>query len=139
MTYTTKEVRAIYDRTSGHCHLCHKKLARTNYGKVNARGGWEVDHSVARAAGGTDHGNNLRAACTPCNRSKQDGSTRTARARHGQTRAPNSRAKRAEKKVANTWIGAGLGGAAGLIFGPVGALGGAIIGALVGNSVDVPK
>jgi 5-methylcytosine-specific restriction endonuclease McrA len=34
------------------------------------RGVWEVEHSVARAKCGSNHGNNLYAACITCNRSK---------------------------------------------------------------------
>jgi 5-methylcytosine-specific restriction endonuclease McrA len=46
------------------------KLAFTNYGKRGARAAWEVDHSRAKANGGTDHLNNLMPACIPCNREK---------------------------------------------------------------------
>lgn len=42
-----------------------------SYGK-NSGMGWEVDHSKPRAAGGTDHLNNLQALNTQANRSKGD-------------------------------------------------------------------
>ena len=35
--------RAIFDRTDGRCHLCEKNLALSNYGRLGARGAWEVD------------------------------------------------------------------------------------------------
>src|SRR5207249_7028843 len=78
------DLNAIYDRTSGYCHICHRKLAFYNYGIVDAKGAWEVEHSRPRALGGTHHGNNKYAACIPCNREKGHRfSTRTMRARNG--------------------------------------------------------
>ncbi|MGH7298189.1 MAG: HNH endonuclease, partial [Polyangiaceae bacterium] len=71
MRYSKTERRAIYDRTSGKCHLCGSKRAFKNYGTQGARGAWTVDHSMARAAGDTDHGNNLYVACISCNSSKR--------------------------------------------------------------------
>lgn len=47
MPYSRSQLRRIYDRTSGYCHLCHKKLAFTNYGRYGAKGVWEVEHSNA--------------------------------------------------------------------------------------------
>ncbi len=91
---TNRQRRAIYDSTGGYCHLCHGKVAWTNYGKHGRRGAWEVDHSVARANGGTDRMPNLRPACTSCNREKQDMTTRAYRARNELTCAPPSREQR---------------------------------------------
>jgi 5-methylcytosine-specific restriction endonuclease McrA len=70
------QLRAIYDRTEGQCHNCRKRLTFRNYGLFGKRGAWEIEHSVAQARGGTDHGNNLFAACISCNRSKGDSSSR---------------------------------------------------------------
>ncbi|MHB2032907.1 MAG: HNH endonuclease [Gemmatimonadaceae bacterium] len=92
MGYSKSELRAIYDRTNGKCHLCGSKRALNNHGRTNARGAWHVDHSVPRSRGGTDHGNNLRVACTDCNCSKQDRSTRSIRRAKGLSSAPRSRA-----------------------------------------------
>jgi len=78
MAWSPQELRSIYNRTCGNCHLCHRKMYLTNYGKFGERGAWEVEHSVARARGGTDHGNNLYGAHISCNREKRDGSTRAA-------------------------------------------------------------
>jgi len=134
-TFDKATLRKIYDRTTGKCHLCGKKLAFSNYGEHGARGAWEVEHSIPRAKGGSDHGNNLYAAHITCNRSKQDISTRTARAYHGRTRAPLSVAKRKEAKTGNTVVGAGIGAVVGgVIAGPPGAWIGGGIGALLGNS-----
>jgi hypothetical protein len=98
---------AVYDRTAGYCHICEKKLAFKNYGVLGAKGAWEIDHSKARANGGSDHGNNLYAACIGCNRSKQHGSTRAARAFHGRTAAPLSFKKRAAVKKKNAVVAGG--------------------------------
>jgi 5-methylcytosine-specific restriction endonuclease McrA len=138
MAYTDDTLSAIYDRTSGHCHICGKKLAFTNYAKTGKRGAWEVEHSVARANGGTGRLNNLYAACIPCNREKRDGSTRTARARNGRTRAPLSREKRATAKTRNALAGGAAGAViGGRFFGPPGALIGGLIGAAIGKSAKV--
>jgi len=57
--YTGDQLRAIYDRTAGRCHVCSKTLAFRNYGKMAERAAWEVDHSNPRISGGTDRSNNL--------------------------------------------------------------------------------
>lgn len=36
---TKKQRRAIYDSTGGYCHLCRVKVAWTNYGRHDERGG----------------------------------------------------------------------------------------------------
>lgn len=60
----------IFDKKDGHCNYCVKKLAWRNYGNPDGRGGWEVDHSIPRSKGGTNHLNNLVPSCINCNRSK---------------------------------------------------------------------
>ncbi len=120
--YTKQELREIYDRTGGYCDHCWEKLAFTNYGKHGEKGAWEVDHSVPKAKGGTDHGNNLVPAHISCNRSKQDMTTRSVRARHGVTGRPESREKRREKaafwnEVWTVGVVAGLGWLAWKLFG----------------------
>ncbi|HZW06078.1 MAG TPA: HNH endonuclease, partial [Phycisphaerales bacterium] len=67
MAWTREQLTAIYDRTSGYCHLCGKKLALTNYAAHGHKGAWEVEHSVPRACGGSDRLNNLYAAHISCN------------------------------------------------------------------------
>ena len=79
MVFTDDQLDAIYDRTSGYCHICRKKLAFKNYGKLGQRGAWEVEHSRAQAKGGTDRLNNLYPACITCNRRKGTRTTRTLR------------------------------------------------------------
>ena len=136
MAFDQKRQDTILNKTDGRCHICRKKLARKNYGAVGARGAWEVEHSVPQATGGTNHLNNLFPACIPCNRSKRDSSTKTARGKHGYRAAPLPK----EKKTNNAWLG-GLGGAVvGRVLlaplGPLGIAAGAVIGAVIGSDYE---
>jgi hypothetical protein len=98
---TDRDLNDIYDRTDGACHICGKKLSFKNYGVSGTRGAWEIEHSVPRAVGGTNHRNNLFAACIRCNRSKGAKSTREARSQHGRSAAPLSKAKKAKLRQEN--------------------------------------
>jgi len=136
MAFDDRTLRKIYDRTNGKCHVCHKKLSFTNYGQGGAKGAWEVEHSIPRANGGTDHLNNLFPACIGCNRSKGTHTTRTARSWNDRTRAPFSKEKREQIKRNNAIGGAVLGGLIGLAINPVVCLCGLGIGALIGHSAN---
>ena len=136
MAWTDDDLDAIYNRTSGKCHLCHKKLARFNYADYGARGAWEVEHSVPKASGGTDHLNNLFPACITCNRSKNAGSTRSSRAANGRSRAPLNRKARRAAKTGSALVGAGLGAFVGSAFGPLGTLVCGALGAHLGHMDD---
>ena len=126
------QLKRIYQRTSGYCHLCGCKLAFTNYAKAGRKGSWEIEHSLPRSKGGTSHANNLYPACVSCNRAKSNGTTRTARRQNGITRAPLSAKKRKAAKSENQILGAACGGAIGFaVGGPVGAA----IGALAGGHI----
>ncbi len=129
------ELRAIYDRTEGQCHICRKRLSFHNYGLFGKRGAWEIEHSVAQARGGTDHGNNLFTACISCNRSKGDCSSRTARRQHGYQCAPYS----ARKRKRNAAIGAGLGSLAMFLVSPQFRIAAAVVGALTGAIAGYSK
>jgi 5-methylcytosine-specific restriction endonuclease McrA len=139
MTYSGDELRAIYDRTSGYCHLCHKKLSFNNYGKAGSHAPWEVEHSKPKANGGTNSLNNLYAACISCNRSKGASSTATARSKNGKSRAPLSVAKRKNEKLKNAIAGGTLGGIIGSIFGPAGLFLGALAGSHLGHRSNPDK
>ncbi len=132
MAFTDDELNDIYERTSGYCHICGKKLAFTNHGRGGSRGAWEVEHSRPRAKGGTDRLSNLYPACITCNRAKGARNTRTARRHHGRTRAPLSVNRRKGAKKQNAVVGGILGGAVGSLLGPWGAAVGAAIGAKAG-------
>jgi len=136
MPYTEEELKKIHRRTRGKCHLCHKRRTFANYGKPEKERGWEVEHSNARANGGTDHMNNLFVACTGGNRSKCTRSTASCRRKNGLRRAPMSRDRMANEKTKNGWSGAAIGGIIGLIGGPFGVLAGISIGGYVGHSID---
>lgn len=51
----------VYERDRGKCTYCGVSVPRPKS---------HVDHSVSRINGGTNHLNNLRLACAPCNLSK---------------------------------------------------------------------
>ncbi len=138
MGYDAKRLAAIFRKTDGHCHICGKKLNRNNYGKATTRAAWEVEHSLPAARGGTDHLNNLFPACIACNRGKQDGSTRTARAGHGRKAAPLSAERKKGIRRRNAVVGAGVGGMGALALGASGPVGLAVagIGALIGGSKE---
>lgn len=137
MRFTVEQLYAIYDRTSGKCHICWKKLAFNNRGLPGARGAWHVDHSNPQARGGSSRLGNLYAACIGCNCSKGARSTRSARTRQGIKRAPVSRAKRAAAKENAALIGGGVGAyLGGKMFGPWGVFLGGLGGAALGEQHD---
>lgn len=129
--------RAVFAKTNGRCHLCGEPMALSNYGNHGARGAWEVDHSTPKSQAGTDHLNNLYAAHTVCNRSKQARSSASVRRENGRTRAPMSAAAMKELKTGDAWIGALSVGLLGARFcGPPGLLIGAVIGAIGAYAVN---
>jgi len=140
MDRSTERLNSIYDKTDGYCHLCHRKLSFKNYGKRNTKGAWHIEHSVPQAKGGTNHLNNLYAACIPCNEDKNTRHTRSVRKANGVSHAPHSRAKKEQIKN-NNMIGLGsIGFLTGLnIAGPIGAILGAVIGSEVGKSISSRK
>lgn len=123
--YSIDKRARIFDSTDGRCHICRKHLDFDRYGDQ-----WEIDHSQARAKGGSNSLRNLRPACISCNRSKQDRSNRSVRAKHGYTGAPLSRSDRSRRERRGAALGAGAGFVAG---GPVGALLGGVFGLLAGR------
>jgi 5-methylcytosine-specific restriction endonuclease McrA len=70
MPFNPDTIERIYCKSDGSCVYCYKRLSRKNYGRRGERGAWHIDHRVSRANGGTDHGNNLSAACIDCNQDK---------------------------------------------------------------------
>ncbi len=122
MAFSEEERRNIYNRTSGYCHICKKKLSFKNYDLIGQKGAWEVDHSNPKSKGGTNRLNNLYAACISCNRSKNNNSTRSARAKYGRSSAPLSKGKRKVEKQSNSAIGGIIGGLIGSLAGPPGIM-----------------
>jgi hypothetical protein len=105
MSYESEVLRRIFKRTEGRCHLCRKALCFNNYGRAGSRAAWEIEHSHARANGGSDHGNNLYAACVGCNRVKGKLSSRAARRQNGFTRSPFTANERKKNAVTGAMIG----------------------------------
>ncbi|MBL7857240.1 MAG: HNH endonuclease [Cyclobacteriaceae bacterium] len=129
-------LRRIYDRTDGRCHLCHCKLSFKNHGMRGMRGAWHIEHSKARANGGTDHGNNVLPACIDCNLNKSILKSRIVRKQYGTTRAPYSKSRKEKIRENNTTAGAVIGGIIGAVGGPVGFFVCATIGAIIGNETS---
>ena len=68
----------VFQKSHGRCGYCFKVICRENRCR-SGRGGWEIDHRIPQALGGTDHLNNLIAACWGCNVRKSDYHARTHR------------------------------------------------------------
>lgn len=129
----------VFDKTRGKCHLCHKQLAFSNYGKVGAKGAWEIEHSKPRSKGGTDHMNNLYAAHIECNRKKSNGTNYSIRSKYGVKNAPLSHTARKNKMIKNVAGGAVTGAAIGRFLGPGGMVIGGLLGALVGSDIETDE
>jgi len=129
-------LKTIFAKTDGKCHLSGQDLIFSNYGIVGARGAWEIEHSVPKSRGGTDHLNNLFPASISANRAKGNGTTRAARVGYGLTRAPLSEQRKEEVRQSNAWKGLGL-GLLGIPLGPIGVGLLATIGAFIGYNEEV--
>ena len=130
------KLERIYRRTDGQCHICRKRLCFGNYGAIGKRDAWEIEHSRPRSKGGTDHLNNLYAACISCNRSKGNGTTASARGANGYRAAPLSNQKKNQSAL--KW---GAAGSLVALFVPpplrlVVVVAGAAAGALLGHDSE---
>ena len=139
MTYDKITLRKIYDRTTGYCHICKKKLSYKNYSRIGEKGAWEVEHSRPRSKGGSNHINNLYASCISCNRKKGNYTSQTARSWYDRKKAPLSKVKRKEVKYTNAIFGGIAGLIIGLYVNPFFALVGTAIGGKIGYDVDPDK
>jgi len=126
----------IYDKTRGICHLCHKQLVFCNYGNIDGRGAWEVEHSKPKSRGGTDHLNNLYPACISCNREKGNGTNYSIRSKNAVRKAPLSGEMRRKALISRATKGALAGAAVGRLLGPGGMLIGGTLGILIAGSED---
>lgn len=135
----SERLKKIYSKTDGYCHLCHRKLSLTNYNQQGTKGAWHIDHSKAKANGGTDHMNNLFPACIICNNEKGVLHKQTIRRRFGVSRAPLSKLQKNKIKKENSLIGMAGGSIVGSVFGPPGILIGAILGGLIGEDLSPKK
>ena len=80
------ELKRIYAKTDGCCHLCGKKHRLMDYALT-----WQREHHLPRAKGGSDHVSNLFVACVECNLLKGTMSSTKMRRRLGLNRVPLSR------------------------------------------------
>ena len=67
---TEKQLRQVWDRTSGHCHFCGDPVAfeKRGWKDGDLTGYWEIDHVIQQGKGGSKSVENCLAACTRCNR-----------------------------------------------------------------------
>jgi len=139
MAYDLIILRKIYNKTSGYCHICHKKLSFTKYGATGGKGCWEVEHSNAKIKGNQIHFNNLFPTCVQCIRDKSISKSKTARALHGEITAPITITGRIRARRQKANKGAIIGGAAGLLLGQLGVLVGATIGSSIVHKKNLDK
>ena len=139
MKYTGDQLKKVYGKTNGYCHVCHGKLLFKNYGKKGGKNAWHIDHSRAQAKGGTFHTNNLFPAHWDCNIKKGVKTSRTARSWSGNSRAPYSKEKLIRIRSERRAGGAAIGAAAGIPFGIPGIIIGAAGGALIGELTSPEK
>lgn len=72
MRYSDDDLNWVLDRTRGRCFYCKKQLSFKNYGILEERGAWEIDHFIPLASGGADQPYNWVPACIECNSEKRD-------------------------------------------------------------------
>jgi HNH endonuclease len=67
----TNTLRAIFEKTNGHCHFCGDPITFEHRGWARVPDGhWEVDHVAQRHKGGAASVENCLPACTGCNRQR---------------------------------------------------------------------
>ncbi len=80
------EIKIIYSKTDGCCHLCGKKHRLNGYAVT-----WQREHHIPRARGGSDQVRNLYVACVKCNQIKGTAPSKVVRGWMGLDRIPLSR------------------------------------------------
>lgn len=61
-----------YDSTTWRLDICGNKINRSDYGNINSEWGWEIDHIMPVATGGSDALGNLQPLYWKNNRHKGD-------------------------------------------------------------------
>lgn len=137
MNYSKSDRQYVLEKSGGRCNYCRKNLRLGAHGLSQDQGGWHVDHSRPRSGGGSQHRNNLVAACVRCNLRKGARPSSFARAMNGLSAAPLSHARQTRVRLRNSIIGALVGG---LLGGPAIVVGAcAAIGALLEPDPDPRK
>lgn len=134
--YPENLLKHVFDRTDGRCHICGFGLRFEMYGKGRSRYGWEVDHSVPRALGGSESLRNLLPAHGACNRVKGTRSSHAARRTFGLEKRPLSKAEQGRVRMQRAWFGGVLGTLLFATFGRKAVFLGAVGGAALGYGVD---
>ena len=64
------QLRKIWEKTKGHCHLCGDAIIfeKRGWKTGGLKGYWEVDHVIQLDKGGKNSVENCLPACTMCNR-----------------------------------------------------------------------
>jgi len=134
-------IRAIWRRTGGRCHLCHRPVILGTYGKVRIYGAdtASVDHLHPQAHGGLHEYDNLRIAHQGCNSRRRTRDAAEARREFsGRSREPFSLSERVAITVLTTAGGASAGAVAGVgVADKKDAVQGASVGAICGGLVGL--
>jgi 5-methylcytosine-specific restriction endonuclease McrA len=69
--FTNNKLKAIFEKTEGHCHFCGDSLVLEKYGVKDINdldGAWEADHIIQKGKGGRKDVENCLPSCVRCNR-----------------------------------------------------------------------
>lgn len=66
MGWSDERLVDTFCKRDGLCHLCAGEIRFEDYGRYSATG-WQIDHVVPKARGGSDHPRNLEPAHSLCN------------------------------------------------------------------------
>lgn len=69
--FTNNKLKAIFEKTEGHCHFCGDSLVLEKYGVKDINdldGAWEADHVIQKGKGGSKNVENCLPSCVRCNR-----------------------------------------------------------------------
>lgn len=73
MGYSDDTLNDLFDAAGGVCPDCGRTIRWKHYGSREYAKGWEVDHIVPKARGGSNRRRNLWALCWECNAKKGAG------------------------------------------------------------------
>ncbi len=131
MSFNWETLARVHEKTDGRCHLCGEDMALDDY-----REGWEVDHSNPKSLGGSNHLNNLFAACISCNRGKGNRNSRLVRYKNGLQRSPLSQGERSRNQIRNVALCSTGAGLIGMAIHPKGFWMGVILGSVIGFALS---
>lgn len=69
--FTYNKLKAIFEKTDGHCHFCGDSVVLEKYGVKDINdldGAWEADHIIQKGKGGSKDAENCLPSCVRCNR-----------------------------------------------------------------------